>query len=67
MQEYIYNGGGVATGDFNNDGLTDIFFTGNMQETGLYINRGGLSFEDVTDHAGIAAKDHWNQGSRWPM
>lgn len=61
-QEYIYNGGGVATGDFNNDGLTDIFFTGNMQGNKLYLNRGELHFDDVTEAAGVAAKDRWNQG-----
>jgi len=60
--EYIYNGGGVATGDFNNDGLTDIFFTGNQVPNRLYVNRGGLEFEDVSAEAGIEAPEKWSQG-----
>lgn len=51
--EYIYNGGGVGVGDLNNDGLMDIFFAGNMVSSALYLNQGGLRFEDVTQAAGV--------------
>ncbi|MDH5604761.1 MAG: VCBS repeat-containing protein, partial [Cyclobacteriaceae bacterium] len=60
--EYIYNGGGVGIGDFNKDGLPDIFFTGNMAGNGLFINKGNLKFEDISETAGIKALDHWNTG-----
>lgn len=60
--EYLYNGGGVATGDLNNDGLTDIVFTGNMTPNKLYINKGGLQFEDVTAQAGIQGRSKWKTG-----
>lgn len=60
--QYMYHGGGVAVGDFNNDSLQDIFFTGNMVPNRLYLNRGELKFEDVSVHAGIGAAEKWNSG-----
>ncbi|WP_457652351.1 VCBS repeat-containing protein [Rhodocaloribacter sp.] len=52
--EYFYNGGGVAVGDIDGDGLPDLFFTANMGPNRLYRNRGGFVFEDVTERAGLA-------------
>ncbi len=60
---YLYNGGGVSVGDFDNNGLTDIFFTGNMVENRLYLNRGNMKFEDITEVAGIGAPGKWSYGS----
>lgn len=54
MYQYYYNGGGVAAGDVDNDGDTDLFFTGNLAANQLYRNEGGLKFQDVSAAAGIA-------------
>jgi enediyne biosynthesis protein E4 len=59
---YIYNGGGVAVGDFNQDGLQDVYFSGNKVANALYLNKGNFRFEDITDVAGVAAADIWSQG-----
>ena len=58
----IYNGGGVGIGDFNNDGLPDIYFTGNMVASKLYLNKGNLTFEDITDKAGVEGLGRWARG-----
>jgi len=51
--DYLYNGGGVAIADVNNDGLLDIYFAGNMVSSRLYLNRGHFRFQDVTEAAGV--------------
>jgi hypothetical protein len=59
---YMYMGGGIAAGDFNNDGLNDLFFTGNMVANKLYLNKGGLKFEDISKQAGVEGDSRWFTG-----
>jgi hypothetical protein len=56
MYEYFYNGGGVAVGDVNGDGYDDLYFTSNMNENKLYLNKTQMEFQDITAQAGVAGR-----------
>jgi hypothetical protein len=58
----IYNGGGVGIGDFNNDGLQDVYFTANMVSNKLYLNKGNLKFDDITATAKVGGEGRWSRG-----
>lgn len=59
---YYYNGGGVSIGDINNDSLPDIYFTGNMVPNKMYLNKGNMQFEDITESANLIGTGNWNTG-----
>lgn len=59
---YFYNGAGLASADFNNDGLEDLYFVSNQESNKLYLNKGDLKFDDITDKAGVRGENDWKTG-----
>ncbi|MEM6799912.1 MAG: VCBS repeat-containing protein [Bacteroidota bacterium] len=62
VNEYIYNGGGLGLADFNQDGLLDVYMSGNMVPNALYLNKGNFEFKEITKEAGVANASHWSAG-----
>jgi len=58
----VFNGGGVGIGDFNNDGLQDIYFTSSLGSNKLYLNKGSFTFQDVTEEASVTGEGRWSRG-----
>ena len=63
IYENFYSGGGVSVGDLTGDGLPELFFVGNTVGNALYLNKGGLRFEDITEKAGVKGSGRWGKGS----
>ncbi|MFM7092644.1 MAG: FG-GAP repeat domain-containing protein, partial [Bacteroidota bacterium] len=64
MYEYFYNGGGVAVGDVNNDGMEDLYFTSNLESNKLFLNKGNMKFQDITLSAGVSGREGpWKTGT----
>lgn len=63
MYEYLYNGGGIAAGDFNGDDLIDLYFTSNMGDNSFYLNQGNMNFREVAAHSGVSGRaGPWKTG-----